>query len=168
MPITLERVPPERDETASPVAGAGACCCCCCCCLHSVGSVIGAISARPPELPVCEFPTATVGTPATPPRYSANRDYWMSLFVVCAVVMPLMASSSEFRSGGEVAVTAALVFPAFQLMASAVALVPTLLSRRPGREQRLSHLGSITVRSLVYGFIGLALMIPLAVALTLV
>jgi hypothetical protein len=160
--ITIERLPAEREPGAAIAAPAGACCCCCCCCLHSVGSLVGALTAQPRGIPTDLPPTAVVGAPRGEPKYAANREYWVSLLVICCVIAPaFFLLLWDLRMDGEMILAYALFFPAMQLAASAAALVLLLISKRPGREQRLRHLGSITARSFVGGVIGFVIMLPL-------
>ena len=156
MAITLERLPPERTAVAPVAAAAGGCCSCCCCCFHSMGSLIGAAMARPPKVTETDAPVATIaGTPTTP-KYSANREYWMS-FLIASLVF-LIGTTAYFSNEKDlmlgVAVFYALAVPAIQLAASIIAWIMILVSKSPGRGERLNHLGRITAYSLLGALLG--------------
>lgn len=164
--VTFERLPPERRITAPSAAAAGGCCCCCCCCLHTVGSVIGALSAKMPQVPEHPVPTAVVGTAAVEPNYTVTKEYWATVLVLALVGFPLlifgMYGTDVFD--GEVGawtIVYALVFPGIQLAASLVVALRNAYSSRPGKDERMKHLGSITLRSFVGGLIGIVFMLPL-------
>ncbi len=62
--IEVVRLPDERElGCIEPLAcGCSTACCCCCCCLHSVGSLVGAlsastVSAAPPKTPLPKIKT---------------------------------------------------------------------------------------------------------------
>jgi hypothetical protein len=156
MGITIERVPPERTATMPVAAAAGGCCSCCCCCFHTVGSLIGAAAAaRPPAGPTGEPPVATISGTPTEPKYSVNREYWMSFLV--ASVLTMMILAAELRGDDKLLgmfVIYAIAAPAVQLAASISALVITLTSKRPGQSERLRHLGRITLFSVIGALLG--------------
>lgn len=155
MGITIERLPPERTATMPVAAAAGGCCSCCCCCFHTVGSLIGAAAARPPIGPTGELPVAAIGGAALEPKYSVNREYWMSFLVASVITMMILAvelSGNDKLIG--MFVVYAIVAPAVQLAASLSALVITLTSKRPGQSERLRHLGKITMFSVVGALLG--------------
>jgi hypothetical protein len=164
--VTFERLPPERRITAPSAAAAGGCCCCCCCCLHTVGSVVGALSAKTPKVPDNPVPTAVVGTAAVEPSYTVTKEYWATVLVLTLVGFPLLVFAMygvEVFDGEPVAwaIVYALVFPGIQLAASLVVAVRNAYSSRPGKDERMKHLGSITLRSFIGGLIGIAIMIPM-------
>lgn len=164
--VTFERLPPERQSAAPVAAAAGYCCCCCCCCLHSVGSVIGAATAKSPTETGEQVPTAVVGRDVRVPSYSVAKEYWATVLVLSLVAFPIVLhiwTDGEWLEdgGGVVAIVYALVFPGIQLAASLVVGLRNMWSRRPGRYERLVHLGSITARTFVGGLIGFVLMLPL-------
>ena len=164
--VTFERLPPERRITAPSAAAAGGCCCCCCCCLHTIGSVVGALSAKTPKAPENPVPTAVVGTASVEPKYTVTKEYWATVLVMSLVVFPLFmfAMYGAEVMDGEVAAWAivyALVFPGIQLASSLVVAVRNTYSSRPGKDQRMSHLGSITLRSFIGGLIGILIMLPM-------
>ncbi len=161
--VTFERLPPERRVAAPAAASAGSCCCCCCCCLHTVGSLLGALTAKPPQQPDTTVPTAVVGTDKIEPNYKVTREYWVTLLILCTVVVPIVAYAGDMRikDPAEWALLYALVLPVVQLGASLVVGVRNGFSKRPGRDERLRHLGSITIRSFIGGCIGILVMLVL-------
>ena len=164
--VTFERLPPERRITAPSAAAAGGCCCCCCCCLHTVGSVVGALSAKTPLVPDNAVPTAVIGTAAVAPSYRVTKEYWATVLVLTLVGFPLLifAMYGAEAFGEEAAAWAiiyALVFPGIQLAASLVVAVRNTYSSRPGKDERMKHLGSITLRSFLGGLLGIVVMLPM-------
>ncbi|MEO7092370.1 MAG: hypothetical protein ABI175_03905 [Polyangiales bacterium] len=155
MGITIERLPPERTATMPVAAAAGGCCSCCCCCFHTVGSLIGAAAVRAPAGPVGEPPVATISGGPTEPKYSVNREYWMSFLVASIITMMILAIELD---GDDkllgMFIIYAVVAPAVQLAASISALVMTLVSKRPGQSERLRHLGKITLFSVIGALLG--------------
>src|SRR5215207_11223308 len=93
--VTFERLPPERRIAAPSAASAGSCCCCCCCCLHTVGSLIGALSAKAPTPPEI-MPTAVVGTDRPEPNFRVTKEYWATVLILSTIGLPLFA----FSQGG--------------------------------------------------------------------
>ncbi|MDQ3299412.1 MAG: hypothetical protein M3619_22775 [Myxococcota bacterium] len=164
--ITFERLPPERENVAVSAASAGSCCCCCCCCLHTVGSLLGALTAMPPEAPVETVPTAIVGTPKSEPKYKVTREYWLTLFLVCAIAFPtlLLVRGYVVDESLEWLLWYALFLPLMQLATSIIVAFMTYSSKRPGREQRIRHLVKITLRAFIGGLIGIGIMLLIAVA----
>lgn len=164
--VTFERLPPERRIAASAVASAGSCCCCCCCCLHTVGSLVGALTAKPPEPPAQTepLPTAVVGTVKAEPKYKVTKEYWATVLVLATVVTPLVffviskGQSEDMELGGW-ALLYAIVFPAIQLAASLVVALRNAFSDRPGKHERLHHLARITIRAFIGGLIGIMVML---------
>ena len=161
MAITIERQLPERGERGAEAAPAGQCCCCCCCCLHSLGGVIGALSARPkpvdPQIPVSAIDGRTLE-----PRHSASGLYW----AITAILAGLLGSYFVAFEGHkvetiEVALLLAICFPAVQLAASVVAAIAIACSSRVRKEDRLRHLGKITLRAFVGALFGGLIMIPM-------
>ena len=169
MTIAIERMPAERDARAGVAAAAGGCCCCCCCCLHTVGGLIGAATARAPALPSeAAPPTAVVGASTAEPRYSVSKQYWLMLLAVSVFASPLFFFViEESAAAAETFWFYALLLPALQLAASVVTLVVELVPRapRPGRRQRLQHLGSITLRTFIGAMIGVVIMLVIGVSL---
>jgi hypothetical protein len=164
--VTFERLPPERRVTAPSAAAAGGCCCCCCCCLHTVGSVVGALTAKTPRMPDHPVPTAVVGTAAVAPNYTVTKEYWATVLVLTLVGFPLLIFAmfdADVFSGepGAWVIVYALVFPGIQLAASIVVAVRNAYSSRPGKAERMKHLGSITLRSFIGGVIGTVIMLPI-------
>jgi hypothetical protein len=162
MPITIERLPPERTAITPVAAAAGGCCSCCCCCFHAVGSLIGAAMARPPQVAPPEAPVATIAGSPTEPKYSVAREYWMSFLVASVITMMILGvylDGSDRLAG--MGIIYALVLPAVQLAASIAALVLVLTSKRPGRDERLRHLGKITLYSLLGALLGGVLVIAM-------
>jgi hypothetical protein len=158
--ITVERLPPERDAAGAAAAAAGGCCCCCCCCLHSVGSLIGAASAKASRtIEATDPPSAVIGASTAEPTYSIARHYWMAVLVLSVLAVGGLATvfSENERMLG-IAILMAILMPGVQLLASLAALVMSVISKRPGHQERLSHLGRITVRSVFGTLIGLAVM----------
>lgn len=159
--VTFERLPPERRIAAPTAASAGSCCCCCCCCLHTVGSLVGALTAKAPKTaePV---PTAIVGSEKVAPQYRVTKEYWVTVLILCTVAVPFYVASQMRRDIVEPLEWAffyAIFFPAIQLGASVVVALRNTFSKRPGREDRLRHLGSITARAFVGGMIGIVVMV---------
>lgn len=166
MAITVEKLPAERGASLAPVAAAGGCCCCCCCCLHTVGSLIGAATAKPidPTEKLQEPPTAVIGTDKVEPKYTVWREYWISTLILCTVVFPLLFLRDvepDDLTPGTLLLAFSMILPAVQLVASIVTFAITYSSKRPGREERLRHLGRITLRAFVGTLIGLGVMLPL-------
>lgn len=167
MAFTIEKLPAERGTSSAPIAAAGGCCCCCCCCLHTIGSVIGAATAKPPvdEISkVNEPPTAVVGTAKVQPKYTVWKEYWISTLILCTVGFPLVflrGVDDDDLNPATMLLVFSMIFPAVQLAGSLVTLVITSASQRPGKEERLRHLGKITLRAFLGTLIGLAIMLPL-------
>jgi hypothetical protein len=160
--ITISRMPAEREPTGAIAAPAGACCCCCCCCLHSVGSLVGALTAKAPPVPTDLPPTAVVGTPKAEPKYNVSREYWLTMLVMCCAIAPaFFLAMWGLEMDGEMVLAYALFFPAIQLAASLAVFFLVALSKRPGRDERMRHLGSITLRTFVGGLIGFVVMLPM-------
>ena len=161
MAITIQRQLPERGTRGAAAAPAGQCCCCCCC-LHSVGGVIGALSARATPVEP-QVPVSAVDGPTLEPRYSASGLYW----AICAIVSGLASGyfvafeASEVRNI-EIALMLAICFPAVQLAASIIAAIVIASSKRVGKEVRLRHLGKITLRAFLGALIGFLIMIPMS------
>ncbi len=125
-----------------------------------MGSLIGAASAKPSrEVSPFDPPTAVVGASTAEPTYSIARHYWMAFLILSVISVSALAAgfTGTDRVLGAMIVLA-MVLPGVQLAASLVALVITAVSKRPGKEERLSHLGRITVRSVLGALIGLAIM----------
>jgi hypothetical protein len=115
-----------------------------------------------PDDPV---PTAVVGTAAVEPSYTVTKEYWATVLVLTVVGFPLLifaiVGADVFGgSAGAWAVACAMVFPGIQLAASLVVAVRNTYSSRPGKDERMKHLGSITLRSFIGGVIGAVIMLP--------
>jgi len=121
------------------------------------------MTAKPPQAPVATVPTAIVGTASTPPAYKVTREYWLTLLLLTAIGFPLVMFAMGARrwEATDWALGVAIFLPLIQLAASVVVLVITASSTRPGRDQRLRHLGSITMRAFFGGVIGIVVMLPL-------
>ena len=163
MGVTFERLPPERRIVAPSAASAGSCCCCCCCCLHTVGSLIGALSGKAPKAPEETIPTAVVGTDRVEPNYRVTKEYWATLLILCTIAGPLFVIS---EGGGnwrveEWLLMYAIFLPVVQLATSVVVAIRNAASKRPGKSERLAHLGSITARAFVGGVFGILAMLLL-------
>jgi hypothetical protein len=160
--VTFERLPPERRIAAPSAASAGSCCCCCCCCLHTVGSLIGALTAKAPQPPEV-VPTAVVGTDRADPNFRVTKEYWATVLVLATIGLPLFAFSQggTFDDPAEWLLVYAVFLPAVQLVASGVVGLRNAFSKRPGRDERLRHLGSITGRAFIGGLIGIMAMVLL-------
>lgn len=161
--IRIERVTPERGTTSSGAAAAGSCCCCCC--LHTVGSVIGALSARSvPVAPEPEIPAAVLATEhdgrTLIRKTSVAGLYWALVAIATGLFVSLSIEPHSSRNN-EIAVGIAMVLPGLQLAASLVACGVVLFSKHIDRHARLVHLWRITLRTLVGGLIGLGVMIVL-------
>jgi hypothetical protein len=160
--ITIERQLPERGDRGVAAAPAGQCCCCCCCCLHTVGSVAGALSARPAPLDPGAPPASAIDRRTLVPQHSATGLYW-----AIAAILTGLSSAYFFGFEGdhvrtaEVAVMTAMFFPGVQLAASVIALIVIVSSRRLGKELRLRHLGKITLRAFLGAVVGTLIMIPM-------
>ncbi|HET7503579.1 MAG TPA: hypothetical protein VFK02_21300 [Kofleriaceae bacterium] len=162
MGITIERKAPERGGRGIEAAPAGQCCCCCCCCLHTVGGVIGALSARSRPAAPPAIPPSTIGGPTREPRHSATGLYWaMTALVSGLVSVYFFGVEHASTNSTEVALLIAICFPGVQLAASVVAALVIAGSRRGGKEVRLAHLGRITLRGFLGAVIGGLLMLPL-------
>lgn len=160
MAITIQRQLPERGTRGAVAAPAGQCCCCCCC-LHSVGGLIGALSAvsKPvePQIPVSAIDGRTLE-----PRHSASGLYWAIIAIMSGLASAyFVAFEGQEVRNIEIALMLAICFPAVQLAASIVAAIVIWRSRRVGKEVRLRHLGKITLRAFVGGVIGFLIMLPL-------
>lgn len=161
--VTFERLPPERQIAAPAAASAGSCCCCCCCCLHTVGSLVGALTAKAPKPPEA-VPTAVVGTDKVQPSFKVTKEYWVTLLIISTVALPLYVFffvEDEHIEPLEWMLVYALVLPGLQLLTSIVVAIRNAGSVRPGRDERLRHLGSITGRAFLGGVLGIIVMIPL-------
>jgi hypothetical protein len=158
--VTFERLPPERRIAAPSAASAGSCCCCCCCCLHTIGSLVGALTAKGPKPPET-VPTAVVGTDRAEPNYRVTKEYWATVLILATVALPLYA----FSQGGrleeplEWLFVYAIFLPAVQIVASVVVALRNTWSKRPGKDERLRHLGSITARAFIGGILGILAMV---------
>jgi hypothetical protein len=158
--VTFERLPPERRIAAPSAASAGSCCCCCCCCLHTVGSLVGALTAKAPKVEET-VPTAVVGTAKVEPQYRVTKEYWATILILCTVALPIgvFSANNDRMEPLEWMFLYAIFFPAIQLAASVVVLIRSGFTKRPGHSERMRHLGSITGRAFVGGMIGILVMV---------
>lgn len=145
--VTIERLPPERDAVAPGAAAAGGCCCCCCCCLHSLGGLVFAATARSKPMLVADPPPDA--------KTSVAREYWLTLLGLTLLATVFMATQANID---EALLYVAIFLPGGQLLASIATLVMSELSNRPGRRERLRHLGGITLRGFIGGLIGFGVM----------
>ena len=159
--VSFERLPPERRIAAPSAASAGSCCCCCCCCLHTVGSLVGALTGKAPKPPESAPPTAVAGGVDVAPNYKVTKEYWVTLLILCTVGLPILLAASDVRIDrpGEWLLMYAIFLPAIQLAASVVVGVRNTFSKRPGKQERIEHLGSITVRAFIGGLLGILVMV---------
>ena len=166
MAIAIEREVAERGAASSVASPAGHCCCCCCCCLHTVGGVIGALTTAAPTAEGPALPGAQLEGATRAPRTSAHGLYW----ALTAIWAGLLCASAGARHDrvGEIALVLALFLPGAQLVAALSAAIVVSLSRRPGREARLGHVGRIAMRSFVGSLLGVLAMLVLAVVLQVV
>lgn len=162
--VLLERLPPERRIAAPAAASAGSCCCCCCCCLHTVGSIVGALSAKTPK-PPDNVPTAVAGGADVAPRYTVTKEYWVTLLILSTVAFPIFMTSTGARIDqmGEWLLLYAIFLPVIQLATTVVVGVRNTFSNRPGQQERIRHLGSITLRAFVGALTGMVVMLFLFV-----
>jgi hypothetical protein len=160
--VSFERLPPERRIAAPTAASAGSCCCCCCCCLHTIGSIVGALSARTPKPKDASVPTAVIGGGEAAPRYSVRKEYWVTLMVLSIVAFPLFCMAADWRveRAEEWMLMYAIFLPGIQLATTVVVGVRNTFSKRPGQQERIRHLGSITLRAFLGTMIGIGVMLP--------
>jgi|HubBroStandDraft_6_1064221.scaffolds.fasta_scaffold2084149_1 hypothetical protein len=159
--VSIERHRPERGNRDVAVAPAGQCCCCCCCCLHSVGGIIGAATARSRPLQDPELPAAGIDGATREPKNSVAPLYWTLVLVLCGIAVGWNVGIERHPRTDESILIIALALPAVQLAAAATAAMILAFSRRPGKEERVRHLGRIAVRGFVGALIGAAVMVPL-------
>jgi hypothetical protein len=160
--ISVQRHPPERGLRHSATAPAGGCCCCCCCCLHTLGGVVGALTARPKKVEEPPIPTATLGKPHVPAKYSATGLYWLIVLLVAGFAVSWDVATNRYSDALDSLFAIVLLgLPVIQIIAMVLALLVVLLSRRPGREQRMLHLAWIGARGLIGAVIGVLVMLPL-------
>jgi hypothetical protein len=160
--IIIERQLPERGDRGVAAAPAGQCCCCCCCCLHTVGSVAGALSARPVPVAPEQIPTSAIDGPTQLPKYSATGLYWaMSAILSGLTIGYFYGLERDHVRTGEIAVMMAVLFPGVQLVASVIAVIAIASSKRPGKHLRLRHLGKITLRAFLGAVVGTLIMLPM-------
>ncbi len=130
--------------------------------------MIGAATAKAPPVPE-QPPTAVAGTPLLEPRYTATRDYWATLLVLCTLVVPLimfgLGRGVRNWEPIEWGIVYAMIFPAIQLFASVAVALAYAASVRPGKRERAIHLGRITLRTFIGGVIGIVVMILLSAVL---
>ena len=130
--------------------------------MHTVGSLIGAVSAKTPK-PASEMPTAVIGTDKAEPNYSVSKEYWVTLLIMCTVAFPLVLVMEGIRvhEPAEWLLFYAIFLPIIQIAASVFVAIRNTFSKRPGRDERLRHLGYITLRAFVGGVIGILVMLVL-------
>lgn len=160
MAIAIERQHPERGPRGVTVAPAGQCCCCCCCCLHTVGGVVGALSAFAPKLDAPAVPASAVGGATREAKHSATGLYWAMTAIVTGLATAYFFGAESRSDSGEALLLIAIFLPGLQLAASLVAAIAIAASARPGKEVRLRHLGKITLRALIGAVLGAAVMVP--------
>ncbi len=114
-----------------------------------------------PTRAVDTIPQATIDGASRPPRYSATRAYWITLLLLCAFVVAWNLGIERHPDTMEGVFVIALVLPAIQLAASVITLIAVMASKRPGRDQRVRHLGKITLRAFLGAVIGIVVMLPL-------
>ncbi len=162
MGIRIERVAPERTASMPVAAAAGGCCSCCCCCFHTLGGLIGAALAKPPKVVEPEAPVATIDGAPTTPKYTAWKEYWTAFLI--ASLLTIMGLGFYITDSGSDRLLAMVVFygittPLVQLGASLIALGMILSSKRPGRSERLRHLGKITLYTVIGAGLGFILVL---------
>jgi hypothetical protein len=162
MTIAIERQHPERGPRGVAVAQAGTCCCCCCCCcLHTVGGVVGALSAFEPPTALPPLPVAAIGEATRPAKHSATGLYWSLTAIVSGLAIAYFVGLESGSVDSETALLLiAICLPGIQLAASLVAALAIGASARPGKDVRLRHLGKITLRALIGAVIGAVVMVP--------
>jgi hypothetical protein len=158
--ITIERKPSERGTSSLAAAPAGQCCCCCCCCLHTVGSVIGAVTAKPDLKIEGPLPVATAEKATLEQKNSAAGLYWAIVSIATGLIISYFAGIEHDNVRFEdVLLMIALFLPGAQLAASVVAAIMISSSKRIGKEARLRHLGRITLRAFLGTVIGILIML---------
>jgi hypothetical protein len=125
--------------------------------------VIGALTGKAPKPPENPVPMATAGGAVREAEYKITKEYWVTCLLLTLIGFPLFIFiMSDFRfpdgSAGEWAIVYALIFPGLQLVASVICAIRNAMSKRAGKEQRLSHLGSITARAFIGGLLGILVM----------
>lgn len=123
--------------------------------------MIGALTAKTPSPPEV-VPTAVAGADRAEPSFKVTKEYWATVLVLCTIGLPLFAftqgaRSEDFAVEGWLLIWA-MVLPGIQLLASLVVVIRNQFSKRPGRDERMRHLGSITGRAFVGGMIGILVM----------
>ena len=98
------------------------------------------------------MPAATTAPGTLAPKYSAGNVYWTSVLIASALAVAMFFGRNT--NTDEALLMIALTFPAIQLGASVIAAVAIGLSKRPGKELRMAHLGKITLRAFLWGVIG--------------
>lgn len=160
MGIRIERVAPERTASMPVAAAAGGCCSCCCCCFHTLGGLVGAAMAKPRKIAPPEAPVATIEGAPTTPKYTAWKEYWTAFLIASLVtIMILGFYISDNDKLLAMVVIYGMVTPLVQLGGSLIALGMMLSSKRPGRSERLAHLGKITLYSVVGAGLGFILVL---------
>lgn len=160
MGITIERVPAERTASMPVAAAAGGCCSCCCCCFHTLGGLIGAAIAKPKAVPMPEAPVATIDGAPTTPKYTAWKEYWTAFLIATLItIMILGFYINDDDKLLAMVVIYGMVTPLVQLGGSLIALGMMLSSKRPGRSERLWHLGKITLYSVIGAGLGFILVL---------
>jgi hypothetical protein len=158
--IEIERIRPERGPRGAAAAPAGQCCCCCCC-LHSLGGLIGALTATAKPVPAEQVPTATTDKPQLAPKHSATGLYWTIVLIVSGLFVSYNFAVERHPDDGESLLIIALALPVIQLFASFLVVIVIGFSTRPGRDIRIAHLGRITLRAFLGALIGVVIMLPL-------
>ena len=161
--VSLTAHPAERGVSKSITLACG-CSCCCCCCLHTVGSLaLGGVGTRTPSAL-----RASKTAEQNESRSTAKKLYWLALlFVTCLIPGGMFAVETPHDVEDfllVVAVVVLMALPFCQLGASFVTLILVKLAPEtviPVKGEAYRALGRITLFSLLGGFLGFLLLIPL-------
>ncbi len=114
------------------------------------------------------MPTAVIGSDRADPNYRVTKEYWATLLILCTVALPLFgyASGESFENFELEAwlLIWAMFLPGVQLATSIVVAVRNQFSKRPGKSERMQHLGAITGRAFVGTMIGILIMVAIGIA----
>lgn len=101
-----------------------------------------------------------VGTEKAEPSYRVTKEYWAVVLLLSTLVLPLyMMGKIKQGRVEEWALVYAILLPAVQLGASVIVGIRNSFSKRPGKHERLRHLGSITVRAFLGTMLGVLVMV---------